>query len=312
MRSMVIQLFVLVLGLLLLALASGFAGRWHPAGDSLAVFRLQFAVAALLVALVLAVLAPQGWRFALAALVVLGLVLPAASGYAGLGVEPGNGTVSGSALRLYQKNMNYLTADVEHIAADIRASGADVVTLQEVSPRNRALMALLAGDYPSQAFCPRRGVGGMAVLSRLSLAGDEGAVCGSGLTALRLMGPRGAFWAVSVHLFWPWPYRQAEEAAALAGVLAGLDGPVLVGGDFNMVPWGASVRGMARAAGAHVAGPTRTTFTALGRLFPLPIDQVLLPEGWQGANTLRPELGSDHRGLLTDISLPGGQAPASR
>jgi endonuclease/exonuclease/phosphatase (EEP) superfamily protein YafD len=37
----------------------------------------------------------------------------------------------------------------------------------------------------------------------------------------------------------------------------------------------------------------------------LPIDHVLLPVGWSGGKELRPELGSDHRGVVVRVSRGG-------
>lgn len=108
---------------------------------------------------------------------------------------------------------------------------------------------------------------------------------------------------VTLHLHWPWPHGQAAQVDILASAIAALDRPVVVAGDFNMVPWGASVARIERAARARRTGATVTTFARFP-LLPLPIDHVLLPEGWAGRQSVLAELGSDHRGLLVHFA-PG-------
>jgi endonuclease/exonuclease/phosphatase (EEP) superfamily protein YafD len=284
-----------------LALVGGFAGAVNPVGDSLGVFRLQFAAATVVLALALAVMVPRQRRLAALLLAAtLALATPAALSYrSSLGAAPA------AALTIYQKNLNYRAGDLERIADDILAVDADIVTLQEVNERNRALLERLRPSYPHQAHCPFSSVGGTAVLSRLPAAGEAPACAWvRGITALRIAAPGGPVWAVSLHLYWPWPHGQAVQSRRLQTVLEALDGPVIVGGDFNMVPWGASVAEIARAARAEVVGPTVITFRRLGPLAPLPIDHVLLPEGWEGTKELRPELGSDHSGILVRTRTP--------
>lgn len=285
----------------LLAFAGGFAAELAPAADSLAVFRLQFAGAAVVLALAHWANAPHRRRLAVLVMAAtLALAAPAMLSY-----RPVAGAAPPSVLSIYQKNLNYRTGDLARIAADILEVQADIVTLQEVNERNRALLERLRPSYPQQAYCPFSGVGGTAVLSRLPVEGAA-PVCAEvgGITALRVAAAGGPVWAVSIHLRWPWPYGQAYQARQIQPVLEALDAPVIVGGDFNMVPWGASVAGIARAARAGVVGPTVTTFRRLGPLAPLPIDHVLLPEGWAGAKELRPMLGSDHSGIVVRASAP--------
>ncbi len=274
-------------------LAAGFLGALHPAGDSLAVFRLQAALAVVVLSVVLAALSGRARRWLAAAGVAVVAAAPAALSWVHL---PSAAPVP--VITVYQKNLLFRLADREAIAADIRATGADVVTLQEVSGPNLALLEELREDYPHQAFCPFLGVGGTAVLSRFPAVAAPVCPQARGATALKVGGPAGAFWVVSVHLHWPWPYGQSWHVEALMPDLAALDGPVMLAGDFNMVPWGASVRAMARAARVERVGPTATTLALLGGAVPLPIDHVLLPEAWTGTHEIRPALGSDHRGVV--------------
>lgn len=272
-------------------LLAGYAGALHPLGDSLAVFRLQGAVVLALLSVLALWL--RLWRRATVGLMLAlaaGLPLVAAYGHAGV---PG-------VMRLYQKNMLFKNNDLAGLDADIRALAPDVVTLQEVSEPNAAMLARLANVLPHQLRCGKGDVGGVAVLTRLPLIGGQ-QVCTGGLAALRVQSAEGPVWLVSVHLGWPWPYRQAEQARKVLLLLGAMEGPVVIGGDFNMVAW-SSVLGRVRAvAGVRRVEPVQGSFAQFAPFAVLPIDQVMAPGG--GAVEVRPELGSDHRGLFARVSV---------
>ena len=279
--------------LALAALGLSHAGALHPVADSLAVFRPVIALG-LVPCLYLARRAR--WLAVLgtvAALVALGpavwLARPAAA-------------VTDGALVLYQKNVLWSNDSIEALAEDILASGADVVTLQEVSRGNRALLEMLAGAYPGQALCER---GAVAVLSRAPLVEPPICIKGQAMVLARVVGPEGPVWVGSVHLSWPWPWPQARQAERLTRHLEALEGPRVIAGDFNMVAWGRSVRGMSAAAGTRPIGPVRRSFVLLG-VYPLAIDHVLAGAGQLEARAL---LGSDHFGLLARVvPAPGPNA----
>jgi endonuclease/exonuclease/phosphatase (EEP) superfamily protein YafD len=277
------------LTLSILAVLAGFLGWLHPVGDLIAVGR-GFAVAAVLVlaiaASVLGMRTAAFWSILFALLagtpVVLATVFPGAPG----------------TFTLYQKNMKYRNADLAGLEADLRATDPVAITLQEVSEANEAFLAGLADTWPNQLVCPFAAVGGTAVATRLPPV-EGGTVCAPGLAALQVMWDDRPVWIVSIHLHWPWPYGQAAQARELRGVLARLEGSVLIGGDFNMVRWGHSVRSLARAARVTAAGPSAGSYLGLAPLLRLPIDHALAPAG--GRVEQRPALGSDHLGLLARL-----------
>ncbi|WP_309667388.1 endonuclease/exonuclease/phosphatase family protein [Tabrizicola sp.] len=275
----------------MLCLAAGYLGWLHPAGDSFAVFRAQGAMALALVA-GLGFLA-QARRMAAVLLVVAAL----AGGPVLLAYQ-----IEGEAgaLVLYQKNMLFRNSDLAGLEADIRAMAPEVLTLQEVSKANLALLASVSDLLPHQMFCPFAAVGGTAVATRLTpVPGSE--ICAKGLAAMQVEGPQGRLWLVSIHLHWPWPYRQAAQLETLVPLIAGLDGPMVIAGDFNMVRWSTALGGVRTAGRVRNAGPARGTYPQFGPLLVLPIDHVLAPGG--GSIELRPLLGSDHRGLVGRLGL---------
>ena len=284
---------VLVLGLIAVT-ALGFLGPWsglNPAiGDAFAVVRLP-ASAALALLLLPALRRP--WLvlpgLSLAALGLVSALVP----YSKIGV-PG-------PVVLYQKNLSFRLTDPSALIADIRATAPDIITLQEVTdPHRRALLTALAADYPTQAFCPFAAVGGTAIFARWPAAGPAFCPASSGATFQPLTLPQGRVTAVSLHLHWPWPYGQAPQLAALLPDLAALKTPVLLGGDFNMVPWGRPVTAVMQATRSERAAPPIASFHIEG-LVPIAIDHVLAPAG--GQIERRAKLGSDHHGLLARLGL---------
>ncbi|MCG6883213.1 MAG: endonuclease/exonuclease/phosphatase family protein [Silicimonas sp.] len=299
-------LLVIFLVLSAFALLSGFAGSLHPAGDSLAVARPL--LAALVAVLSLLALAARPRRLG-----ATGLALAAASALTLM--PPGPGAAGSARTYLaYQKNVHFRLSDLAPLASDIRATGADFVMLQELHRNTRPILSALRPDYPHQSFCAFAAVGGVAVLSRWPSTGAA-PICteGGGLAAMQVATPDGPLWIASLHLHWPFPFAQADQVASLLPVLEGLGGPVLLAGDFNMVPWGHSVRTLAEASRTTPAGYAGGTFAFsrmhrgrnLAELFPrLPIDHVLIPDtGTPVALDRRDRLGSDHHGLLATFAL---------
>lgn len=280
----------LLLSFLLLLL--GFFGRLYPAGDSLAVFRLHIAAGAVFWGILTTVFVNR-WA-ALPTVIAFLLVFPVLISYV-----QGDPSVMDTKARVYQKNLYFRLSDPDAIIHDILKSEADIVLLQEVSTQNLVVLEQLREVYPSQGYCAFNRVGGTAVLSRWPMVG-AGPICPErgGMAALRLQSPIGPVWAVALHLHWPWPYGQASHVRSLLPELEQLEGPVIVGGDFNMVPWGNSVQQIAEATGTEIVGPTQTTLMYKRGWMMLPIDHILLPKEWIGTSYTLSEFGSDHKGVI--------------
>ena len=111
------------------------------------------------------------------------------------------------------------------------------------------------------------------------------------------------------HMIVPLFVGREKSVKALEEVMAGLEGPVILSGDFNMMPWGHSVRRLTRAADVRRAGPLQPTYWLAphgwpaGQALPIPLalDQVWAPGG--GRAETRPLWGSDHAGVLARVHL---------
>ena len=287
----------------LVLLAASHLGALHPLGDSLAVFRGPIAVVAGLAAGFLFLNRQQ-------ILAVMGVLLTIWSAYTVLnprlgvaGVREAGAGKAGYAL--YQKNMSFRMADTGPLTEDIMANEPDFVTLEEVDTENLSLLQTLQDKYPSQVICPFRRVGGVAVMSRWpKVAGSEKCLKGKGVVAMQVKTPDGPVWVVALHLHWAYPFGQAAQVGQIVPLLRGLKGPVVLGGDFNMVPWSDTMQRITSATRAERVGQVQYTFELFDGLYTIPIDHVLAPQNGRFAEvSKRPKLGSDHFGLLARFDL---------
>lgn len=297
MKTLRIVLITLALqGAVLLGLS--YLGALHPAGDSIAIFRLQIAAVIFLLGLMIFF---AGARLAaLLALLVSGTgAVPIIIGFAGGGqVQPG-------AMVLYQKNLLQKKASRTVLTGDILAANPTFITFQEISEHDLKYMKTLFDAYEHIYMCPKNAVSQTGVLSRLPIIkGSETCLKDARLAAVQVVRPDGSpLWIASVHLSWPFPAAQHQQAEKVIAWLNTLRAPVLIGGDFNMVPWGSSVSAIARAAHAQRLGPYRETFPVRLPLMSLPIDHILLPENATGTTEVRPLAGSDHFGVIARFDL---------
>ena len=297
-----------------------FLAPWLPVADSVAHFRFHLTAVMLLAAVLLAV--ARDWRHAGLALAV------SAAGMAGMApVFPvwGQAAAAGAAptITAVQLNLSFRNATPEAVAAFVRRERADIVTLQEVTARTGRVMELLEEDYPDRVLCPFARVGGVAVLSRLPKAPGvaQGCVEGQGLAWMRVMADGRAVSVASLHLNWPYPFRQGRQIGELETHLRDIPRPVILAGDFNAAPWSHAVGRIAAATDTAVARGLRFSFDIGFRgwwpTVPVPIDHILLPEGLAPLDvTLGPGPGSDHRSVIARLALPPApetvqaQAPA--
>lgn len=277
-------------------LVASYMGAAHPLGDSLAVIRPVLAVAAVLFGWGLI----GAWSLVVPVALALPLLWPAAAPQGPTG------------LTLYQKNLSFRLDDTGPLVRDIKASGADVVTLQELHNRLDPLLEQLADSHPHQHLCDAHPVGRVAILSKYPFT-QRGCVAWDGLAHARVATETGDVTVVALHLHWPYPYGQASQVGRLTPTLSALPQPMIVAGDFNTVPGTHTIARISRATGTRRAALFKPTFW-LRQSYPITIDHILLPKGWRAAIARRPLLGSDHLGLIARIAQPaqiaGTDAPA--
>ncbi|WP_209598945.1 endonuclease/exonuclease/phosphatase family protein [Ruegeria sp. HKCCSP351] len=294
-RYLIIGCAGILIGLILI----GFTGQFLAVGDSFALFRPQAGVLLLPCAAILLYM-----RARYLALVTLAIAAVAVGSIATSFAAPPK-ACDGPCLTLYQKNLMRRAWPRYSLADDIIASDAQIVTLQEVSSHNREYMSNLFEHYPEKVICEFRPEQNVAILTTLPIVEGSGfCLKGHGLVGLQVKAPDGSLvWIVSIHLKWPFPYDQSTQSRIIAERIAKLDGPVLIAGDFNMVPWGASVRRIAAAADNQSFGAVLNTHNLGSWHLPLPIDNLLFPKGTTGTVELRPFMGSDHFGKFARFRL---------
>lgn len=115
------------------------------------------------------------------------------------------------------------------------------------------------------------------------------------------------FFLAGVHMVKPWFSGIAEsEQAKLAAQFNWFDLPAVTVGDFNAAPWSLPFQRLLRATDMHSVPLSPATWPAAFGALGVPIDHALVHGGARVVG-LRPfggALGSNHRGLIVDISLP--------
>lgn len=127
--------------------------------------------------------------------------------------------------------------------------------------------------------------------------------------------PGQSVFLVANHLAKPWLSGVADaELHRLAAQYRWLPGPAIVVGDFNAPPWSRPIRQLLDWTGMRGLRWPLATWPAGAGAFGMPIDQVLV-RGGPRVVRMTPfgaTLGSNHRGFVAEISLPGHGPDPSR
>jgi endonuclease/exonuclease/phosphatase (EEP) superfamily protein YafD len=220
------------------------------------------------------------------------------------------GRPSQPLLKLLSFNLLSTNPNGEELARFIAGSGVDVAVLMEAAPiadHN----AILQASYPYYAGCDDGSrCGGVVILSRTPLA-DITVRSMSGVWQNRLVtasttiaGQRVNI--VAAHLVKPYfDDFAAEELSRLGAVVDGLEGPLVLAGDFNAAAWSDSIDALVRRR--HLAPGPFYPATWPVRLGPLgvPIDNIFArgPLVIDTVSAIADPMGSNHRGLMAEIRV---------
>jgi len=293
MRRSLRGLSVAVIAASVICVLAAMAAWWVPAFDSLRIVSPYAAV----VILGLAVLGrglTQGVRWAVLPVAMIG-IWPVVD----LTWPVANAAPTGATLRLLQHNLYYKNPATDLTA---RLGDFDIATLQETRGAKVALSALPSGW--TVITCAVKTLTQTAVVSRFP-ALASGCLT-NGEAWMRVATPGGDVTIVSLHLVWPWPAggnAQARQVARLSSDIAALPGPMIVGGDFNQMPWSAATTRIARVSKTRPIDGIRATFIKKNGLVRLPIDHVLVPPDWNARATVTGQNGSDHEAVLAEINV---------
>ena len=225
-----------------------------------------------------------------------------------LGSTPGGE----AQLRLVTANVLMVHPDPDALLEELLAFDADVIVLQEVSPRWAAALEAVE-DYPYRVVLPQEDSFGIALLARVPIDAGLEDLHGVAMVRARLdvEGQPVEVW--NVHTL---PPRNAEytpvwhaQLQTLAAAAAAHEVPTVLAGDLNATRHHPSHRRLRRAG-------LRDAHAQLGRaaerswpngLFPVPslkLDHVLVTEEWEAVDARRGRgEGSDHQPLMVDLRL---------
>lgn len=276
-----------------LILFVGFFNKWIPLADSLSHFRIHLVVVLVFLGVGFVLFKATKWAYVM----MLGVAFGAGSIYPAWPFLSPHVQLS-HPLKLIQFNTLFSNPAPDRSLAWIKSEQPDFVMLQEVSSKTFTIYDGLAETMPYGAFCKFAPVGGVAVRSKFSLI-SQGCVEKQGLVWMRadVNGTQVSF--ASVHLHWPWPFRQAKQNEWMQESLKAIPRPVVLTGDFNAAAWSGAVSKVAAASDTTVVPGLRFTLRMgprpIGPIAFMPIDHVMMPSGFVvGDVAVGPALGSDH------------------
>jgi endonuclease/exonuclease/phosphatase (EEP) superfamily protein YafD len=212
------------------------------------------------------------------------------------------------ALSVASFNTLWVNDDADSVLAEIERLDADIVTLLEVSPAKRRILAALKQRYPYQADCFAIDFCRLVILSKLPIIDSEarGRWEGPPFILARLGADAGGLSVMAVHTIrFPHSRAQFQQVTALAGLLETLPGHRLVMGDFNATPFSRILAVI--EAGANLRRVTfLPTWPATAGLPQIAIDHIFLSPGLSLLEAARigEAAGSDHYPVAARIAVP--------
>lgn len=219
----------------------------------------------------------------------------------------------GTAISLITYNVHFSLKPSPWTRKWLDSRPADIIALQEVSRPLAQELRQPSASYPYRVVLDSGGDGiaGVALLSsvpilehRLFRPADD---AWPTIIARLAYGNGREGWIVVLHARNPiTPFGNALRSVlfeTLAGPLAGLQGPVVVVGDFNATPYTPVLRTFVSAAGLTSACRFPGSYPAPARGLGLPIDHVLVRNARITGLGAGRWFGSDHRGLRAELVL---------
>ena len=287
-----------------LAILAGHLGWLHPALDAFSHLRIQLTSLALATCLLL--VSARMWNGA----AILGAVAVGSVALTLPWLLPRK-ALPGPAYVVMQQNLSFRNSNEAALLNRIAEAEPDVIALQEVGGQARRMVEALRDEFPHVHRC--RGVsavGDVAILSRVPFASDLRARCTPGLAIAAVRLGDASVAIGSLHLHWPWPFGQDRHVESLDRHVPAIATPGLLVGDFNAVPWSASVRRIAAMMHGRIVrgiGPTRHDPDLpdwLRPLWDIPIDQAIATEFVDVLSSEAiPLEGSDHDTVVTRFRL---------
>ncbi|MDX1522528.1 MAG: endonuclease/exonuclease/phosphatase family protein, partial [Anaerolineae bacterium] len=312
------RIFWLGLWIFGLALLIWYPLRWWP-GDRFVAVRLvnyfmPWLLVVLIPGLVLAGLARRVWLGVTLAIPTLLISLTFAPLFL---PRPTLAQAGSTPLKVMSYNKLWRNGNINAMQDLIRQEDPDIILLQEIYPKTaRKLKERLADDYPDSelhlAYDPYLY---QAIISRYPLTPAASAPKHGRVQKVTVHTPDGpiAVWNVHPHPPLPWS-RQYREIARLVDDIAAVEGPLIVGGDFNTTDQAETYRMINQhLANAHweAGWGFGFSFPSTHRRFkgvvPLPslirIDHIFYSDHFYAltAGTVARSGGSDHLPVVAEL-----------
>ncbi|MCB9944964.1 MAG: endonuclease/exonuclease/phosphatase family protein [Geminicoccaceae bacterium] len=194
----------------------------------------------------------------------------------------------------------------------IERMNPDILVLAEFLRDWRKDAAALIASYPAQADCFNLSGCDVVILSRFPVSATSTPAdrwLRSRAVLADVDTPQGPLAVIGAHMTRPIPigqvYHQERHAQLITDLAAGVDGPTVLVGDFNAVPWGRVVHEIERNSRltAH-RGIQGTWPSALPWPLRLPIDQVLTSNEVEIVSREVVNMpGSDHKAVLVELRI---------
>ncbi|HHW75466.1 MAG TPA: hypothetical protein GX399_00275 [Xanthomonadaceae bacterium] len=296
-----------------IATLAGFAGQLWWGFELASHFRVQYAAALGLGALLALVWRRARWAAVFAGFALLNAALLAPRF---LPLAEARTAADGPAFRALLANVNSANRDHERIRHTIIAYDPDFVVLLEVTPWLLDHLADLADRYPYRAAEPREDNFGIALFSRrpflradivqFSAAGLPSIIAGFAADGRR-------FTLLGTHPLPPVGAGQAQDRndqlARLAAFARQTRQPLLLLGDLNISPWSPHFERLLADSGLRDSGRGRGILPSWPVGCPplrIPIDHALSSAGIQiQRRETGPDLGSDHYPVIVDFRVIG-------
>ena len=217
----------------------------------------------------------------------------------------------GTKLKVLHMNVLQPNSAFDAAIAEALKSGADVISVQEVGPAwGVALRKGLGRTYPYAHVDPRTNCYGIALFSKRPFD-KVGTVVIQGAPVIEaVIDVDGEpLRLLAVHATSPISYahfqRRNRQLDHLAHYVAQSDTATMVIGDLNTVPWDSAFERFCSQAGLRpTAGVEQRTWPSIGPLALIPLDHLLVSQAISASSIVTFHIpGSDHRGLLAEISI---------
>jgi endonuclease/exonuclease/phosphatase (EEP) superfamily protein YafD len=276
-------------------------------------FRLQLLLGSIGIAAVAAALRQAGWfdLAALCALLNLVLVAPGLSG------SRRDGPRNGESVRLLFANVLTSNRNVAALVRAIAELQPEIIALVEADQRWFDALQPSLADYPGRLEIDDIGNFGVALYARGSVRGTVEYLGSRQPTILATVELTAPSRAVPLHVVVTHPVPPASRGdadiqrrhlAAVAAVVRGLPGSVILAGDLNTTPWSRSFATFLRATGLYDSRAgfgAQPSFPTASAILRIPIDHVFLsPQLGVHDRFIGPDIGSDHLPVVVDLVVP--------